>query len=323
MNALLREHLPLALLSLVLATVLWLVISGQNMSTHDLQATLELVNVPKDLTVSPDIPEDVSIRVEANTAQFKLLDGRKLSLKLDAQDLVPGPNILAVDVERLEPPLPRGIKVVRTIPENVAFEVFPFVTKELPVRPPVVGELPPYLERTGPDEIDPPVARVTGPEQRMASLTELPTTPIVLSNIHNNENRLLLDPALPGLDSWLTVEPKEFRAHIPVVIKFGEASFKVPIQLIGQPRIGPPLPVALSPKEATVHVSWRMDRPQAPTATNVSIQLALSANGLSRTAPTRVPLKAEAVPGVTVTSVEPPEVEVIWLTEKNHQRYQD
>jgi hypothetical protein len=321
MPAFLREHLPMALLSLVLATTLWLVVSGQDMTTHDVTATLELVSVPSDLTVNQDIPEDVNIRLEANTAQFKLMDGRKLNLRLNAEGIVPGPNILAVDVSKLEPPLPRGIKVVRVIPEEIAFEVYPYVTKELPVRPPVIGSLPSYLERTGPDVIDPPTALVTGPEQRMGAITEVTTTPIVLSNIHNNENRILLDPTLPGLESWLKVEPREFRAHIPVVIKTGTRSFSVPIEEMGQPRMGPRLPVTFNPQEATVTVSWRMDRPQPPEENNVSLQMTLTSSELSRTEPTKVALKAETVPGVTVTSIDPPEVEVIWLNSRNYKRY--
>jgi hypothetical protein len=321
MNVFLREHLPLALFSVLLATVLWLVISGQNMTTHDVTATLELVNIPKNLTINQDIPEDINIRLEANTAQFKLMDGRKLNLKINAEGIVPGPNILTVDVAKLEPPLPRGIKVVRIIPDEIAFEVFPFVTKELPVSPPVVGELPNYLERTGPDEIDPPTAKVTGPEQRMSSLTEVTTTPILLNTIHNNENRLLLEPTLAGIDTWLTVVPMEFRVHIPVVIKTGTQTFTVPIQLMGEPRVGPQLPVALDPKEAKVTVSWRMDRPQAPEAANVSLQVVLNSSELSRTEPTKVLLKAETVPGVTVTAIEPSSVNVIWLNSENWKRY--
>ncbi|MDR2339559.1 MAG: hypothetical protein LBF40_05435 [Deltaproteobacteria bacterium] len=323
MYAFLRDTLPLALLSLVLATILWLVVSGQDMTTHDVTATLELVEIPKNLTVNQDIPEDINIRLEANTAQFKLMDGRKLNLRLNASGIVPGANILQVDVTKLDPPLPRGIKVVRVIPEEIAFQVYPYVTKELPVRPPVVGELPNYLERTGPDEIDPPFANVTGPSQRMETITEVPTTPIALSTIHNNENELLLEPTLPGIDTWLTVSPMEFKVHIPVVIKTGTVTFEVPIQIMGEPRIGPELPVALEPKSAKVTLSWRMDRPQAPVAANVSLQISLVANELDRKAPTKVALKAETVPGVTVTAVDPPEVSVVWLNESNHERYKD
>jgi YbbR domain-containing protein len=320
MFAFLRNHLPLAVISLFLSTVLWLVVSGQNMTTHDVTATLELINIPKNMTVNQDIPEDINIRLEANTAQFKLMDGRKLNLKLNAEDIVPGPNLLNVDVSKLEPPLPRGIKVVRVIPEEIAFEVYPYVTKVLPVKPPVVGELPPYLERTGPDEIDPPVAKVTGPEQRVSSISEVSTVPIILSTIHNNENRVLLEPSLPGLDTWLTIEPREFKAHVPVIIKTGTQTFTVPIQLMGQPNIGPALPVSLNPREANVTVTWRMDRPQAPEANNVAIQVSLNSNELDRNQPTKIKLKAESVPGVIVTSIEPSEVEVVWLNNDNYER---
>jgi hypothetical protein len=323
MYVLLREHLPMALLSIVLAICLWLVVSGQDMTTHDVTATLELANIPRNLTVNQDIPEDINIRLEANTAQFKLMDGRKLNLKLNAANITPGPNIIPVDVSKLEPPLPRGIKVVRVLPEEIAFEVYPFVTKELPVKASESGELPAYLERTGPIELDPPTAKVTGPEQRMGSINEVPTTPVILSNIHNNENRSLLEPSLPGLDNWLSVSPKEFKAHIPVIIKTGTDSFTVPIQLMGDPRVGPPLPVALRPKEAKVSVSWRMDRPQPPVASNVSIQVTLDSHELSRTAPTRIPLKADTVPGVTVTAIDPPDVEVIWLNSSNWREYEE
>jgi hypothetical protein len=78
MTKFLRTQLPMFLLSLALSFIIWLTVSGQDMSSHDLIASLELMNVPTNLYIDRDIPETVNIRVEANAAQFRYLDGRKI-----------------------------------------------------------------------------------------------------------------------------------------------------------------------------------------------------------------------------------------------------
>jgi YbbR domain-containing protein len=325
MNKFLRDRLPIMAASLAIAVVFWLIVSGQDTSAHDLSATLELINVPGQLALSDEgIPEMINIRVEANTAQFRFLEGRKLYLRVDASHISPGTNILPMDASLLEPALPRGVKVIRVIPEDLNFTAYPYVSKELPVQASTRGQLPAYLELTGQVEIVPPMARVTGPEHRLTDLSALPTLPIDLSEVRRGDNSLTLTPQLPGLDNWLTVEPRSFRAHVPVLVRTAEKVIEVPISLKsqGSGQVGPDLPISFRPQTAKVSLSWPMDRLIAPSQADISLTVDVRAKELDRRRPNRLDLEVTVPPGVTLVKVDPPQVSVTWLTPSNYQERQ-
>ncbi|MDR1165349.1 MAG: hypothetical protein LBO66_05675 [Deltaproteobacteria bacterium] len=326
MQSFLRNQLPLMLLSLLMAFAIYLAVSGRDMTPHDLVASVVIAEpAPSYLYVNPDeIPKTVTISVEVNTAQFKLLEGRKLTLSLSLDQVSAGLNSIPLNGETmLTPALPRGAQNPVFNPSEITVSASAFATRELPVLHTVYGALPSFLESAGPVELDRPTATVRAPEDRLASLSAVPTNPSInLADIRSNENSIRLTPNLPGLTTWLTVEPGSFAAHVPVRQIFVEGTFEIPIGLEGPPAFGPPLPVAFTPRLAKVTVSWPKvwTARDIPTEADLSLSLKLDAKTLSRSSPTTAPLEAATPPEVTVVRIDPPNVQVTWLTSQNYRR---
>ncbi|MDR0548426.1 MAG: hypothetical protein LBI10_03300 [Deltaproteobacteria bacterium] len=291
-------------LSLVLAFILWLTISGQDMSVHDLTVSLELVNLPANMALENDAPETVNLRVEANTAQFRFLENNKYYFRHDLGDVTPGENVFQVDWNALIPKLPRGVRVVRVYPEEIAFNVFPYVTKEIPVATETVGDLPEYLALTGDLIIEPNVAKVTGPENRLLGVNRVSLSPARLSEIRGPESSLTLTPQIAGLDNWLTIEPKVFRARAQVVLKEETAVFENEVILDTPIWNGPPVPLSFRPNQAKVKVSWTLDHP-APKAEDLKLVVRLSREDLESPGNLRLPISPLAPNWVKIVSVEP------------------
>ncbi|MDR1871461.1 MAG: hypothetical protein LBS60_05970 [Deltaproteobacteria bacterium] len=298
------NQIPLFILSLVLAFILWLTVSGQDMSVHDLTASLEFLNLPANMALEEGVPESVNLRIEANTAQFRFLEGRKYHFRYDLSTLEPGLNIIKVDYASIIPQLPRGIRVARVYPEEISLNVFPYITKEVPVVTEVVGELPSYLEMVGNIMIEPANARVTGPENRLAAVNQVSLSPARLSDFRTAETNLLLSPQIAGLDTWLTVEPKVFRVKAQIVTREESTSFTRPVALDTPIWNGPPAPLSFRPDEAKVRVSWTLDHP-APRDEEIKLTVVLTEEDLLNPGNLRLPIKVTAPSWVKVLAVEP------------------
>ncbi|MDR1084438.1 MAG: hypothetical protein LBP22_06155 [Deltaproteobacteria bacterium] len=307
-----KNQFSIFCLSLVLAFILWLTVSGQDMSVHDLSANLELTGLPDNLALEEGIPDTVNLRIEANTAQFRFLEGRKYYFRYDLSDVEPGPNLLQIDWTAIIPSLPRGIRVARVIPEEISFQVYPYITKELPVTANVTGELPSYLEMTGRVIIDPPTAQVTGPAHRLGELTGVPTTTVRLNDIRNQDTTLVLTPQLTGLNTWLTVEPRSFQAHAQVRLKADETSFKIPVTVAPQSWTGQPLPLELRPAEAAVQVSWTLDH-ATPQPDDIKLTVTLTPQDLEKPGNIRLTVNAQAPNWIKILKIEPASVMVTKL----------
>jgi YbbR domain-containing protein len=176
-------------------------------------------------------------------------------------------NIIDTSSARIEPALPRGVRINRVIPEEISFQAHPFITKQLPVNIQVDGQLRTYLDSDGPLTIEPQVATITGPSNRIENLQFLPTTPVQLSDIVKPGDILIATPQLPGLDNLITVSPKQFQVIPKVVIKRKNITIQVPIQLTDAMVVGPKTRLSLSTEQVTVTVSWPMNLPD-PTPDN-------------------------------------------------------
>ncbi|MDR3203143.1 MAG: hypothetical protein LBV23_00125 [Deltaproteobacteria bacterium] len=319
MTKFLRNTLPMFLLSLVLSFFFWLTVSGQDMNTHDLAVALELINIPVNLSLDDNIPETVTVRVEANTAQFRYLEGRKFFLRVDASKITGGLNYINfVDISKLiNPTLPRGVKVNRVIPDEIEFEAHPFETKKLPVQITVYGQLRNYLEMSGPMVIEPATAELTGPANRLKDFDVLPTTSLNLGDVTGPGGGITLSPQLPGLETWLTVKPNQFKVYLDVSVKREELSFEVPIVLNDfNAKIHDEKRFVIRPEKVWVTVSWplNMHAPSSGSTGGLTAEVNLEGELLNRASGSARLLVQVTSPakGVDIIKVNPERVTISW-----------
>jgi YbbR domain-containing protein len=310
-------------LSLFLSFILWLAVSGRETAPHEVKASLNFINLPQDLYVdTAEFPSEVTITVEANTAQFQLMEGpRKYSVTVDLGHSTDGENARIIDPDTmLDPPLPRGVLNIKVQPAELIYEAYPYAERELPVYAPLFGKLPDYLELTENVMITPATAKVRAPINRIDTITRVTTNSIDLNQVLNNSNAFPLFPSLPGFNSWVHITPDKFTAHVPVAFLNKEATFTLPIKLLGLSIYGPELPVIVEPRDAKVTVTYRADRPDKPQESDISLSVDFaSSKDIDRSEPQEMDIAVSVSPGLTV-KVEPPQVTVIWKNAANFRQ---
>src|SRR5687768_17141078 len=83
MRLLLLQNMPLKLVSLALAALLWLVIAGEKSSEVGLSVPVELKNFPKDLELTGDAVNAVEVRLRASPSLIQSLGPQEVSAHVD------------------------------------------------------------------------------------------------------------------------------------------------------------------------------------------------------------------------------------------------
>ena len=194
---LLLQNLPLKLVSLALATLLWLVIAGEKTSEMGLSVPVELKNFPRDLELTGDAVNAVEVRLRASPSIIQSLGPGDVSAHVDLSGVLEGEHIVNLTADSIR--IPFGVQVVRINPSTLTLNLERTVQKTVPVRPRVLGRPAPGHEvvevTSSPAEV-----RVTGPKSRVQEVEGAFTEPVSVeaasTTVVENVNLGLDDPLL-------------------------------------------------------------------------------------------------------------------------------
>ncbi len=174
MNLIHRLGLPF--LSIVIAIVLWVQVHGQGMGSVRLDVALQVRDVPADMVIVNDLPDQVSITVSGLQALLNSLDTQALFVSVDASSLnMPGVIEQALDVEAID--LPAGLKVEKIQPDSVQLQVDHIVKRTIEVQP--IFDLPQgwSVEHV---VITPSAIDLLGPEVWLSTIDKIETSALRL-----------------------------------------------------------------------------------------------------------------------------------------------
>lgn len=305
-NKALHNKILSILASLFLSFFLWLALAGQDTSMTELSVPLELANFPSDLAIRNEVPAAISFQVLANTAQLRFLADRKLHIWINAASAREGYNAFSVDADSLD--LPRGVQVRKITPPVIELETVKTTNKVVSLKPDTTGMVhKDYRVRTlilEPDEVS-----IQGPQELLAELESLPTTPIQLNDLQK-DTTLTVTPLLSDLPPGIIVVPREIKAAITLEERKLEEIFPdLPIEAVG--RNGRLSNLKLVPDKAEISVSWPLSRAKAITASDIRIQVTVDEDELKLIGSLVLPLVAVAPNGVAVTAIKPGSVTVL------------
>jgi YbbR domain-containing protein len=282
------ENVPLKLVSLGLATLLWFVIAGEKTSEMGVSAPLELQNFPKDLEVTGEPVDNVEVRLRASPGIIQRIGPGDVSAQLDLAGLQEGEHIVHLTDKSIR--MPFGVKVVKITPSILTLSLERTVQKVVPVRPRLVGRPAPGFE-VGEVRADPAEVRIAGPRRRVQEVESAFTEPLSIegaqAGVSDVVNMGLDDPLLRVLGSprvRATVGIREEEGEravegVPIEVHGGEAALRPasvrvvvtgPASLLrtltpadlhasvdlaaGPPGEGPAVTVDLAPGHAGLHV---------------------------------------------------------------------
>jgi YbbR domain-containing protein len=169
------RHIGLKVVSIGLAALLWLVVSGEQIVERALRIPLEFANLPTRLELVGDAPDVVDVRVRGSSGALSRIATGELVAILDLRSARPGQRLFHLVESDVRAPF--GIDVVQVTPSSISMRFEPSVTKVVPIVPGVEGEPAPGFV-VGTVTAAPATVEVLGPAGALESLTEAITEPV-------------------------------------------------------------------------------------------------------------------------------------------------
>jgi YbbR domain-containing protein len=206
------RHVGLKLLSVGLAVLLWMFVSGEATVERGLRVPLELQQMPAELELQGELPALVDVRVRGGSDTLSRMAAGDIVAVIDVHTARPGQRLFQLTPEQVRAPF--GVQVLQVGPSSVAMVFERTATKQVPVVPSVEGTPAPGFV-VGTVTSDPQTVEVTGPETAVASATEATTEPVSVAGAREAVNDRVtvgfLDPTLRLKD------PRPASVHIEIV----------------------------------------------------------------------------------------------------------
>jgi len=180
----LSENWALKLLALVFAGILWFFVTGEQKLERSYAVPLELKNMPPGMMVANEIPSMVDVRVSGPRTLLMNLELQDIGIAVNLKDLEPGLTTLKRLEERLN--LPGPLKVTRLSPSYIDVKLERVVSKNVPVKPQVVGQ-PDAGYRVAELRIKPQQVMIEGAESEVAAVESVATENIDISDIRETK----------------------------------------------------------------------------------------------------------------------------------------
>lgn len=290
------RNIGLKSLSVALAALAWLLLSGEQVVERALQIPLEFTNLPADLEMVGDTPAVVDVRVRGSSGALSRATALELVAVLDVGSGRAGQRLLHLSGADVRTPF--GVEVVQITPSNVSIEFESQATKIVPVVPGIQGE-PAEGYVVGTVAANPASVQVVGPssavERLTAAITESVSVAGAAGRVTETVNVGIGDPSVrlrSPVSATVTVDvlvrPVEWAiAGVPVRGRLG----------------GPPAPVI-----AEVAVFLRGPRELRSSAVE-DFDASVDTDGL-QAGVFELPVNVTPPVGVSVIRVEPPFVRV-------------
>lgn len=172
------RHVGLKLLSIGVATLLWLVVTNDPVVERALRVGLELQRAPVGVELVGDVPDAVAVRVRGTTSRLSGLAPGDLSVVVDLDGVKPGRRQFALTPTQVT--MPFGVEVIQITPASLALAFEATASVTVPVQPRLEGT-PADGHSVTNVSVTPSQVRVLGPESAVRDLTTLFTEPVSLA----------------------------------------------------------------------------------------------------------------------------------------------
>jgi YbbR domain-containing protein len=174
------EHLPLKLLSLLIAIAMWWGVAHDPVIEVGVNAPIEFHNVPDNLEISSETIPQAQIRVRGPARVLRDLVQSEIHPSIDLQNAMAGERTYELSARQIQ--LPHEAEVVQIVPATFRVQFDARATKQVEVRPRVIGTFASgyrILQATAiPEQVT-----IVGPAKRVASIENAITDPVDASGV--------------------------------------------------------------------------------------------------------------------------------------------
>ncbi|HEV2467547.1 MAG TPA: CdaR family protein [Candidatus Sulfotelmatobacter sp.] len=215
------HNFGLKVLSLVLATGLWFIISRDEQPAEvAVRAPIVFEHVPTDLEISSESAPEALIRVRGPERVIRELRSNEVQAQLDLSGAKPQERTFELTAQDVRHP--RDVSVMQIIPSQLHLTFDTRLTREIDVRPRIVGaDTLPNGAQVVKVDIDPARITITGPRRHVEKIDSATTDPIDVLGTQGtgffNVNVYVSDPLVQ------VVDPTNVRVTV-VIQKVGAAT---------------------------------------------------------------------------------------------------
>lgn len=217
------KNLGLKVVSLLLAFVLWFIVSAprrERVRERIVTAPVSVVGLSPEFLITTDIPGSVAVRVVGRQNDLRALAPTSLEVPVDmAWAQQPGEVEITLRPQVIN--VPPEIEVRSIDPNKIRFRIERLRQGTVPIRPFLVGS-PPEGYLVGQATASPEVALVSGPASQIRQLSEVATERIIMTGRTGTfvQNvAVLSDSPLVRVISPLTTQ-----VTVPVLAEVGPAA---------------------------------------------------------------------------------------------------
>ena len=165
------HNLGLKILSLMLATGLWFLISPDEQPAEvAVRSPIEFQHVPAYLEISSEVIPEAQIRVRGPERVIRQLRSTDLHAEIELANAKPGERTYDLTSQQVR--RPRDLTVVQVVPSQVHLEFDTRASKDVEIRPNVIGAANAKVE------FEPKTITITGPKHHVDLVTSATTDPV-------------------------------------------------------------------------------------------------------------------------------------------------
>jgi diadenylate cyclase len=169
------HNLGLKLLSLALALGLWRALALDQVTEIAVDVPIEFHNIPENLEISSEYIPRAQIRVRGPQRVVRRLQAVDVSADIELSGMKPGERTFDLTADQIHQP--RELEVVQIIPSQFHLAFDARLSRQVPVRPRVVGTFAPGYA-IGHIIAEPSMVTVSGPQKRVEAVEAAITDPI-------------------------------------------------------------------------------------------------------------------------------------------------
>jgi len=155
----LTKNLPLKLISILLAVILWYFVVSERSGETAISIPLDFRNIPTALIIIKNPEESINVRISGPATRLRGLSPKNVKAIIDLSDAKPGVAEFIIQPEHVT--VPRGLRVTMVSPASIMLRFDTLLKKVLSVEAILVGKPSEGFKLTG-VSVDPPTVDIVG-----------------------------------------------------------------------------------------------------------------------------------------------------------------
>lgn len=274
-----------------MAIALWFAVSGEERTETTLTLSLELVNLPRQIVITSEVPPNLQVRVVGPRSIISKLSQTRLTQSIDLTGYKTGRHSYPFGPNSFS--FPRGVQVIRISPNPLNLTLATSMTRTLTIRPVIEGRPPAGYELLE-TKIRPEQVVVKGPLTELEELKYINTLPIDVSH--------LTEPAVISTDLDFKNLHLSLKEAVPILAEINIAAKPLSRTISGVAVAAVPGPARLRPAQVTLTLKgpWQQVKDLKVADLKATVDTKNVAPGRHR-----LNVEAHLPAGVTLVQVQP------------------